>query len=71
MTGSGIAAPAAGTAPTPGAWGGLSHAARVWVLRTASIVAVLALWEIGGRIPVALTFPSFTATVSTENAPRR
>jgi len=33
------------------------------VSRAGSIVAVLALWELGGRIPIALTFPSFTATV--------
>jgi sulfonate transport system permease protein len=62
VTGSGLAAPAAGTARQPGAWRGLSPAARTTLLRTASIVVVLAIWEIGGRIPVALTFPSFTAT---------
>ena len=63
MTGSGLAAPAAGAARQPGAWGGVTPAARRWMLRTASIVAVLALWELGGRIPISLTFPSFTATI--------
>lgn len=64
MTGSGIAAPAAGAARQPGAWSGApSAAARRWVLRAASIAAVLALWELGGRIPISLTFPSFTATI--------
>ena len=63
MTGSDIAAPATGAAPQPGAWRGLSPAMRTGLLRAASIAAVLALWELGGRIPVALTFPSFTETV--------
>jgi ABC-type nitrate/sulfonate/bicarbonate transport system permease component len=63
VTGSGLAAPAAGpgTARRPGAWGG-SPATRTSLLRAASIVAVLGIWEIGGRIPVSLTFPSFNAT---------
>ena len=64
MTGSGLAAPAAGAARRPGAWGGVSPAARGSLLRVGSIVAVLALWELGGRIPVSLTFPSFTATIA-------
>ncbi len=63
MTGRGIAAPAAGAAPQPSAWTGASPAARVWLLRAASILLVLAIWEIGGRIPVSLTFPSFTDTI--------
>ncbi|MCA1572666.1 MAG: ABC transporter permease subunit [Chloroflexi bacterium] len=63
MTGSGLAAPAAGAARQPGAWRGLTPVARTWLLRAASIVAVLALWEVGGRIPVSLTFPTFTDTV--------
>ena len=62
MTGSGLAAPAAGATRRPGAWGGLSPVARTWLLRASSILGVLALWELGGRIPVALTFPSFTET---------
>ena len=41
---------------------GMSPDERRSLLRAASIVAVLAVWELGGRIPVALTFPSFTAT---------
>jgi len=63
VTGSGLAAPAAGpgTARRPGAWGG-SPATRTSLLRAASIVTVLGIWEIGGRIPVSLTFPSFNAT---------
>lgn len=63
MTGSGLAAPAAGAARGPGAWGGLTPALRTWSLRAGSILLVLALWELGGRIPVSLTFPTFTATV--------
>ena len=63
MTGSGLVAPAAGATGRPGAWGGLAPVARTWLLRAGSIIAVLALWELGGRIPVSLTFPSFTATV--------
>lgn len=64
MTGSGLAAPAAGAAGRPGAWGGLSPAAGTALLRAGSIVLVLAIWELGGRIPVALTFPSFTETAA-------
>ena len=63
MTGSGLAAPAAGAARAPEPWGGLSPAVRITLLRAGSIALVLALWELGGRIPVALTFPTFTATV--------
>lgn len=48
----------------PEAWGGLSPAARTALLRAGSIGLVLALWELGGRIPVAVTFPSFTATLA-------
>jgi ABC-type nitrate/sulfonate/bicarbonate transport system permease component len=62
VTGRGLAAPAAGAARQPGAWGGLSPSSRIWLLRAASIALVLAIWELGGRIPVSLTFPSFTAT---------
>ena len=64
MTGSGLAAPAAGTAGRPGVWGGWFPAARGWLLRIGSILAVLAIWELGGRIPISLTFPSFTATMA-------
>jgi ABC-type nitrate/sulfonate/bicarbonate transport system permease component len=64
VTGGGLAAPAAGAARRPGAWGGLSPSARVWLLRAVSIGAVLAIWELGGRIPISLTFPSFTATAA-------
>lgn len=62
MTGSGLAAPATGAARQPGAWNGLPRATRAWLLRIGSIGFVLAVWELGGRIPVSLTFPSFTAT---------
>ena len=64
MTGSGLAAPAAGAAGRPRLWGWWTPAMRGWVLRIGSIVAVLALWELGGRIPISLTFPSFTATIA-------
>jgi ABC-type nitrate/sulfonate/bicarbonate transport system permease component len=64
VTGSGLATPAAGAARRPGAWGGLSPSARAWLLRAGSIAAVLAIWELGGRIPISLTFPSFTATAT-------
>lgn len=64
MTGGGLAAPAAGAAGKRSAWGGWPPATRTWVLRIGSIVAVLALWELGGRIPISLTFPSFTATIA-------
>jgi ABC-type nitrate/sulfonate/bicarbonate transport system permease component len=43
---------------------GLDLLRRTWVLRTLSIVFVLALWEWAGRIPVSPTFPTFTATVA-------
>jgi ABC-type nitrate/sulfonate/bicarbonate transport system permease component len=36
---------------------------RSWVLRTLSILFVLALWEWAGRIPVSPTFPTFSATM--------
>jgi NitT/TauT family transport system permease protein len=62
VTGSGLAAPAAGAAPQPGAWQTVSPAARTALLRAASIALVLGIWELGGRIPVSLTFPSFSAT---------
>jgi len=64
VTGSGLAAPAAGAAGRQGLWSGLTPALRVTLLRAASIAAVLALWELGGRIPISLTFPSFTATIA-------
>lgn len=35
-----------------------------WLLRAASIVVVLALWEWAGRVPVSIAFPSFTATMA-------
>ncbi|MGH8866409.1 MAG: ABC transporter permease [Actinomycetes bacterium] len=35
-----------------------------WFLRGASIVFVLALWEWGGRVPVSIAFPTFTATMT-------
>jgi NitT/TauT family transport system permease protein len=62
VTGSGLAAPAAGAARQPGAWSGITRAGRTWLLRAGSIVLVLAIWELGGRIPVSLTFPTFTDT---------
>jgi ABC-type nitrate/sulfonate/bicarbonate transport system permease component len=64
VTGSGLAAPAAGATRRPGAWRGPSPVATTSLLRAASIVGVLALWELGGRIPVSLTFPSFSATAT-------
>jgi ABC-type nitrate/sulfonate/bicarbonate transport system permease component len=39
-------------------------AGRPWVLRTASILFVFALWEWGGRAPVSIAFPTCTATLS-------
>jgi NitT/TauT family transport system permease protein len=62
VTGGGLAAPVAGAAPQPGARNGMTRAARTWLLRAGSIVLVLAIWELGGRIPVSLTFPTFTDT---------
>lgn len=35
-----------------------------WLLRAASVLLVLALWEWGGRVPVSIAFPSFTATMA-------
>ena len=64
MTGGGLAAPADAAAGRPSAWGGWPPATRTWLLRAGSIVAVLAVWELGGRIPLSLTFPSFTATAA-------
>lgn len=64
MTGGHLAPPVSGAAPGNGAWLGVSPAARTPLLRAASILLVLAVWELGGRIPVALTFPSFTATAA-------
>ena len=64
MTGSGLAAPASGAARTPGALRGITPTARSSLLRAASILGILALWELGGRIPVSLTFPSFGATAA-------
>src|SRR5688572_2174307 len=40
----------------------MTRAGRTWLLRAGSIVLVLAIWELGGRIPVSLTFPTFTDT---------
>jgi ABC-type nitrate/sulfonate/bicarbonate transport system permease component len=62
VTGSGVAASAADATRRPGAWRGVSPDARTALLRAASILGLLALWELGGRMPVSLTFPSFTAT---------
>jgi ABC-type nitrate/sulfonate/bicarbonate transport system permease component len=66
VTGSGLAAPAAGAgaARQPRNWRGFTPVTRTSLLRGASIVAVLVLWEIGGRIPISLTFPSFTETAA-------
>jgi NitT/TauT family transport system permease protein len=64
VTGSGLAAPAADAARQPGVWRGLSPAARITLLRAASILFVLVIWEIAGRIPVSVTFPTFTATAA-------
>ncbi|MGQ0607663.1 MAG: ABC transporter permease [Chloroflexota bacterium] len=62
MTGGGVAAPAAGAARQPTPWEGMAPAARIALLRAGSILLVLAIWELGGRIPISLTFPSFTDT---------
>jgi NitT/TauT family transport system permease protein len=35
---------------------------HAWLLRTASIGAVFALWELAGAIPVSIAFPRFSAT---------
>ncbi len=64
MTGGDLAAPAAGAAGRRSVWGGWPPATRTWLLRAGSIAAVLALWELGGRIPISLTFPSFTETIA-------
>ena len=39
-------------------------AANPWVLRTASIVLVLALWEWAGSVPVNIAFPTCTETLA-------
>jgi ABC-type nitrate/sulfonate/bicarbonate transport system permease component len=39
----------------------LSHP---WLLRSASILVVLGLWEWAGRIPVNIAFPTFTDTLA-------
>ena len=41
----------------------LNRQQRSWLLRTLSILFVLALWEWAGRIPVSPIFPTFTATI--------
>lgn len=41
-----------------------SFAAHPWVLRTASILLVLLLWEWGGRVPVSIAFPTCTDTLA-------
>jgi ABC-type nitrate/sulfonate/bicarbonate transport system permease component len=41
----------------------LGFCRRAWVMRTLSILFVLALWEWAGRMPVSPTFPTFTATM--------
>ncbi len=41
------------------AWAG-----RPWVLRTASILFVLGLWEWAGRVPVSIAFPTCTETLA-------
>ena len=37
--------------------------ANRWLLRAASIAALLALWQWAGTIPVSIAFPSFTKTI--------
>jgi ABC-type nitrate/sulfonate/bicarbonate transport system permease component len=49
--------------PSDAITGALGFFRRVWVIRTLSILFVLALWEWAGRIPVSPTFPTFTATM--------
>ena len=41
-----------------------SRATHPWVLRIASILAVLGLWEWGGRVPVSIAFPSCSDTLA-------
>lgn len=41
-----------------------SRATHPWVLRIASILVVLGLWEWGGRVPVSIAFPSCSDTLS-------
>ena len=41
-----------------------SRATHPWVLRIASILVVLGLWEWAGRVPVSIAFPTFTDTMS-------
>jgi NitT/TauT family transport system permease protein len=59
-----VAAPAGIRAGRPAAgltWAGLSSP---WVLRAASILFVLGLWEWGGRIPVNIAFPTCSETLA-------
>ncbi len=42
----------------------MAWAGRPWVLRTASILFVFALWEWAGRVPVSIAFPTCTATLA-------
>ncbi|MFC7493612.1 MULTISPECIES: ABC transporter permease [unclassified Nocardioides] len=41
-----------------------SRATQPWVLRTASILFVLGLWEWAGRVPVSIAFPTCSETLS-------
>ena len=41
-----------------------SSVTHPWVLRVASILVVLGLWEWAGRVPVSIAFPTFTDTMA-------
>jgi ABC-type nitrate/sulfonate/bicarbonate transport system permease component len=41
-----------------------SRVAHPWVLRIASILFLLGLWEWAGRVPVSIAFPTFTDTMA-------
>jgi ABC-type nitrate/sulfonate/bicarbonate transport system permease component len=50
-------------APSDAISSALGFFSRGWVIRTLSILFVLALWEWAGRIPVSPTFPTFLETL--------
>lgn len=52
-------------APAPGPVRSVAAAVggHPWILRALSILLLLGLWEWGGRIPISIAFPTFTATL--------
>ena len=64
MTGSDVAAAAAGAQPrASGRDRRVAAITHPWLLRVASIALVFGLWELGGAIPVSIAFPRFSATI--------